>query len=87
MGPRPRATGEPLDRRAIQLGLRGDVLARYAGEWLLDVEDISEFVREQRVHAHTRNHVGLVTLREDVYTVADAETAARLELSSVGVPS
>ena len=79
--------GEPLDRRAIQLGLRGDVLARYAREWLLDVEDISEFVREQRVHAHTRNHVGLVTPREDVYTVADAETAARLELSPLRVPT
>ena len=37
-------SGNPVERRAIQLGLRGDVLARYAKEWLLEIEDISEFV-------------------------------------------
>src|SRR4051794_34855168 len=79
--------GEPLDRRAIQLGLRGDVLARYAREWLLDVEDISEFVREQRAHARAHDYARLVTPREDVYPVANSDTAARLELSPVGVPS
>src|SRR3954464_9449636 len=47
--------GEPLERRAIQLGLRGDVLARYAREWLLGIEDVSEFVREQRVHVEQRD--------------------------------
>src|SRR4051812_16340550 len=36
--------GNPLERRAIQPGLRGDVPARYAREWLIGVEDISEFV-------------------------------------------
>ena len=40
--------GEKLERRAIQLGLRGDVLARYGGEWIVAIEDISEFVAEQR---------------------------------------
>src|SRR5262249_11790625 len=36
-------SGAPVDRRAIQLGLRRDVLARYAKEWLLDIQDISAF--------------------------------------------
>ena len=44
-------SGNPVERRAIQLGLRGDVLARYAREWLLGVEDISDFVAEQRANA------------------------------------
>ncbi|MCA9071663.1 MAG: DUF4291 domain-containing protein [Planctomycetaceae bacterium] len=39
--------GHPVERRAIQLGLRGDVIARYAREWIVSIEDISEFVREQ----------------------------------------
>jgi hypothetical protein len=43
-------SGGPVERRAIQLGLRGEVLAKYAREWLLDVEDISDFVTEQRAH-------------------------------------
>ncbi len=41
-------SGNPVERRAIQLGLRGDILARYAREWLIGIEDISEFVAEQR---------------------------------------
>jgi len=33
-----------LERRAIQLGLRGGVLGKYAKEWLLDVQDVPGFV-------------------------------------------
>jgi Domain of unknown function (DUF4291) len=36
--------GNPVERRAIQLGLRGEVLARYANEWLLDLQDILEMI-------------------------------------------
>jgi len=32
-------SGAPVERRAIQLGLRGEVLAKYAKEWLLDIQD------------------------------------------------
>jgi hypothetical protein len=58
--------GNPLERRAIQLGLRGDVLARYAKEWLLGVEDISDFVAEQRANA-AAPYERLLTPREEVY--------------------
>ena len=72
-------SGSPLERRAIQLGLRGEVLSKYAREWLLDVQDISGFVREQRANA-AAPYERLVTPREDVYPVADPEVAARLGL-------
>jgi hypothetical protein len=73
-------SGNPVERRAIQLGMRGEVLARYAREWLLDIQDISEFVREQRVNAVTP-YGDLVTPSEDVYRVDRPETAARLGVS------
>jgi hypothetical protein len=71
--------GNPLERRAIQLGLRGDILARYAREWLLGVEDISDFVVEQRANAKAP-YDGLDTPREDAYPVPDPEVAARIEI-------
>jgi hypothetical protein len=37
-------SGAKVERRAIQLGLRGDVLARYAREWVVRIEDVSPFV-------------------------------------------
>ena len=74
-------SGAPVERRAIQLGLRGDVLRRYASEWILDIQDISPFVAEQRVHAAMLGWPLLVTPREDVYPVANAEVERRLRLS------
>ena len=67
-------------RRAVQLGLRGDVLARFAQGWLLGIEDISDFVAEQRSIARAP-YEGLVTPREDIYPVADPEVAGRLGVS------
>jgi hypothetical protein len=74
--------GRPLERRAIQLGLRGDALRRHAREWLLGIEDISEFAREQRQHVLAGNYAALVTPQERVYPVADAAVAVRLGISA-----
>jgi hypothetical protein len=60
--------GRPVTRRAVQLGLRGKVLARYAREWIRRIEDITPFVHEQ--HARLRSSNGLaalVTPSERVY--------------------
>jgi len=73
--------GRPLERRALQLGLRGEVLRRYAREWILGVEDISAFVRDQHQHALAGDYAALVTPRERVHPVAEATVAARLGLA------
>jgi hypothetical protein len=73
-------SGAPVDRRAIQLGLRGEVLARYAKEWLVGIDDVSEFVREQSQHARSPFD-RLVTPKEEVYPVNDPDVAARLGLA------
>lgn len=77
-------SGAPVERRAIQLGLRGEVLARYAETWPLEIEDISDFVSEQRANVKSPHNL-LVTPREAVYPVADVEVAARLGVS--GAPT
>jgi hypothetical protein len=75
--------GGKMERRAIQLGLRGDVLARYAREWIVRIEDISDFVSQQRLHSqHPYNN--LVIPREDVYPVSDVDIARRLGVSTAG---
>ena len=74
-------SGAPVERRAIQLGLRGAVLASYAREWLLGIEDVTEFVREQSEHARSP-YDRLITPREEVYPVDDPEVAARLGVTA-----
>jgi hypothetical protein len=74
--------GAKLERRAIQLGLRGDVLARYARGWIVHLEDISPFVAKQRLHARPTASHQLVVPREEVYPVQDDTVAQRLGTES-----
>jgi hypothetical protein len=73
--------GTKVERRAIQLGLRGDALMRYSHDWIIDIQDISEFVREQRIYAE-HPYTQLITPRETVYMVKNSVVAARLGLSA-----
>jgi len=63
-------------RRVIQLGLSGETLRCYAREWLIEVQDISDFVREQA--RYRRQPDMLLTPAEKRYPVSDRETARRL---------
>jgi hypothetical protein len=72
-------TGGKLERKAIQLGLRGDVLALYAQEWIISIEDISEFVQGQ--HQNLVDFSQLIVPSETIYPVIDAKVAAQLQLS------
>lgn len=74
-------TGAKLERRAIQLGLRGDVLKAFGQQELIEVIDISDFVSEQRQSLLTRGTSALVTPLERVYSPADPSIALRLKLA------
>jgi hypothetical protein len=77
-------TGAPQKRRALQLGLRGDALSAFGRKEILEIIDISEFVRAQRPNA-TRDHLSqLVTPVERIYLPADEAVAARLGLDGAG---
>jgi hypothetical protein len=71
-------SGAPLERRAIQLGLRGKLLEKYSREWILSMEDVSAFSRVQAMNAAAGRLSDLVTPREDVYPVPGRELAGSL---------
>ena len=60
-------SGAKLERRAIQLGLRGEVLEAFGRRELVEVIDLSEFVAEQRERLSSGGVSALVTPRERVY--------------------
>jgi hypothetical protein len=74
-------SGAKLERRAIQLGLRGEVLEAFGQRELVEVLDVSEFVAEQRERLSSSGVSALVTPRERVYRPADPGLAARLRLA------
>jgi hypothetical protein len=79
-------SGAKLDRRAIQLGLRGPALEAFGTRELLEVIDLSEFVAEQRGVLSSRGTAVLLTPRERVYVPADPATADRLRLATETAP-
>jgi hypothetical protein len=63
--------GQPVARRAVQLGLRGETLAEYGTTAIIGIEDITGFVREQ--HGNVAGDCrALVTPCERVYVPGEA---------------
>ena len=56
-----------MERRAIQLGLRGEAIAQYAKEWIISIEDVSNFVAEQRQNATPARYDALLLPKEEIY--------------------
>jgi hypothetical protein len=74
-------SGARVERRALQLGLRGQVLAHYAHDWILDLEDITEYVHHQHGYAQSHAYQQLVLPQETVYPVTTESVIRRLGLS------
>lgn len=72
-------SGGKLERRAIQLGLQGPTAIKYSQDWIVSIEDISEFVAEQRQHVTSKNYATLLTPQEQPYEVCP-KTAKRLQI-------
>lgn len=73
--------GQKVERRAIQLGLRGEFLRNYSRDWILKIEDITEFVRQQRSNRESSKWINLITPKENVYPVNNSEIIHKLGLS------
>jgi Domain of unknown function (DUF4291) len=74
-------SGGKLSRRAIQLGLQRTAARQYARDWILEIQDISEFVAEQRQYVMANNYESLRIPQEQPYPVQDPATAKKLQLS------
>ena len=70
--------GARLERKAIQIGLRGEMLQHFAMDWIVEIKDISDFVAEQRTLVNTNNFGELETPTESVYPIQSYNLMQRL---------
>ena len=75
--------GTKVPRRAIQLGLRGEILRAYGRDAIVEIKDISDFVAKQREHARRSAHRMLMIPEEHVYAPRQEHIRERLGLESV----
>ena len=76
--------GKPVERRAVQLGLRGSMLRRFAEQELISVEDITPHVIEQRQHSGG-GFEELQTPFERVYRPKNSDAARRVGIDETPV--
>jgi hypothetical protein len=67
-------TGEPLPRRAIQVGLSGPAVERYVDEWIVSIRDVTALAHqvEELVRSGQAELAGTGVPAERVYPVATA---------------
>ncbi len=61
--------GNPLEYRSIQLGLRGEAVWKYVHEWIVDITDITDYVRELREKKKMGIDIGPLLPKEEKYSV------------------
>jgi hypothetical protein len=72
-----------LARRAIQLGLRHEILQAFGKRELLEVVNMTDFVAEQRPNATVPGFASLRTPVERVYVPSDPAVCKKLRLAGV----
>ncbi|MEJ1239700.1 DUF4291 domain-containing protein [Chryseolinea sp. T2] len=72
------ALGNKITRRAIQLGLKGEMLERYGKSEIISIRDITPFVVEQKKLLDYGNTQALVVPHETIFQIDDANLATRI---------
>lgn len=72
--------GNQCERKAIQLGLRGEVLEAYGKREILEIIDMSPFVAQQRQFIHEWQSGRLLTPVEHVYVPKNEAESANIRL-------
>lgn len=68
--------GNKLERRAIQLGIRGAMLTRYGQQEIVSIEDITPFVEQQRIILN-EDFESLLVAKETVYEPTNVSLVSR----------
>lgn len=75
-------------RRAIQLGLRGEMLMKFSRSFIIDIKDVTEFVRTQYANCFNAQNGNpnqseiLEIPDENVYTPTDPQISQHIRLDS-----
>ena len=70
--------GNKQERKAIQIGMKGDVLKKFCTEWITGIEDITEFVRKEHEKILNNAIDGLDIPYEEVVDLNDAKIEQRI---------
>lgn len=73
--------GSKLERRAIQLGIRGEMLTQFIDKWIVSILDITDFVLEQKKKMDTEGLNMMEVIKEQKIVITDEKIINNLELN------
>lgn len=73
--------GEKEVRKAIQLGIKGSMLRKYNEEFIQKIEDVTPFVKAQKVVVNQRNLEELIIPKESLFVPERMELHRKLDLT------
>jgi len=73
--------GIKIARKAIQLGLKGNILKKFCTEWIVKIEDITPFVKEQYEYVKSKRLEDLQVPVEDIIQITDESIGNRIGIS------
>ncbi len=76
-------TGDKCERRAVQLGLRGETLEAFGKREAVEITDVSGFVAEQIVNISSWKAGALVTPTEQVYRPEQVQAGVNIGLDEL----
>lgn len=74
--------GGKLERKAIQIGMKGDILRRFGTEMIRKIIDVTDYVKAQKLQVDQRNLEKLEVPKETVYEVRRHEAITAIGLAA-----
>ena len=59
--------GNPLEYRSIQIGIRGETLKKFVNDWIVNIQDITDYVTELRTKKETGENILSLLPDEKLY--------------------
>ena len=72
--------GDKHVRKAIQLGIKGDLLSEFAEQMIVEIIDLSNFVNQQRPSSVNTPYNNLLVAKESVYMPSSKKLAEKIGL-------
>ncbi|HEX7846489.1 MAG TPA: DUF4291 domain-containing protein [Chitinophagaceae bacterium] len=70
--------GNKRERKAIQIGMKGEMLRKFCTEWITQIEDITSFVKEEHQKVINQQVEDLNLPFEDIIDLQDQEIEKRI---------
>jgi Domain of unknown function (DUF4291) len=72
--------GHKLERKAVQIGIKGALLQQFATDWIVSIEDITDFVKQQIPFVKSQEWDKLMVMEESVIHIHNKEIIQKVGL-------